>query len=384
MVDKRRRKIIFATPRLRAREEEVINRIEEMRRGLAHVVRDPKRWTGVVRRMAMARAIQGSNSIEGIHVSLDDAMAAVVDEEPHEARREVFQAVKGYRDALTYIVQLADDPHFEYGPGLLRSLHFIMMQHDELTKRPGQWRLGDVFVFNESTGERVYEGPPAETVPELVGALVAELKDDSDSPVLVEAAMAHLNLVMIHPFKDGNGRMARALQTLVLARGGILAPEFSSLEEYLGANQSAYYDVLETVGEGHWQPSRDARPWVRFTLKCHYHQALTLQRRVKEWASVWELVELLAGREGLPERTCFALFDGAFGSRIRNASYRLDADVSQQTAGRDLKLLVEHRLLVPRGERRGRYYDPSERLLAIRDKARSAEPAYIDPFEEAA
>ena len=79
---------------------------------------------------------------------------------------------------------------------------------------------------------------------------------------MIRAAMAHLNLVMIHPFRDGNGRMARCLQTLVLAREGILSPEFSSIEEYLGRNTQAYYDVLADAGAGHWQPERDARPWV--------------------------------------------------------------------------------------------------------------------------
>ena len=78
-------------------------------------------------------------------------------------------------------------------------------------------------------------------------AVIAEVLDDlttTDAHPLVAAAMAHLNLVLVHPFSDGNGRMARCLQTFVLARDGLLAPEFSSIEEYLGRNTSAYYAVL--------------------------------------------------------------------------------------------------------------------------------------------
>ena len=60
--------------------------------------------------------------------------------------------------------------------------------------------------------------------------------------------MAHLNLVMIHPFRDGNGRMARALATLVLTRSDIGEPEFSSIEEWLGANTEDYYSVLAHTG----------------------------------------------------------------------------------------------------------------------------------------
>ncbi len=62
--------------------------------------------------------------------------------------------------------------------------------------------------------------------------------------------MAHLNLTMIHPFKDGNGRMARALQTLVLSREGIVSPVFSSIEEWLGKNTLPYYNILAETGEG--------------------------------------------------------------------------------------------------------------------------------------
>ncbi len=67
--------------------------------------------------------------------------------------------------------------------------------------------------------------------------------------------MAHLNLVMIHPFRDANGRMSRCLQTPVLAREQILAPQFSSIEEYLGRNTQSYYKVLGEVGAESWHPA---------------------------------------------------------------------------------------------------------------------------------
>ena len=79
---------------------------------------------------------------------------------------------------------------------------------------------------------------------------------------------------MVHPFKDGNGRMARCLRSLVLAREGIpLSPVFLSIEEYLGRNTQAYPEVLAQVGDGEWQPYRESRPWIRFTLTAHLHQA---------------------------------------------------------------------------------------------------------------
>ena len=112
-----------------------------------------------------------------------------------------------------------------------------MAQQDQ-TSHPGKWRPGPIFVRNERSGERVYEGPDAQLVHGLMHELVEELNHPLPAThPMVLAALSHLNLVMIHPFADGNGRMARALQTLVLARSGILSPHFCSIEEYLGANR---------------------------------------------------------------------------------------------------------------------------------------------------
>ena len=279
--------MLFATPPLDDRELEVIASIDETRERLRFMLREPRRWYGPLRRTAFARNVQASNSIEGHDVSLDDAVAAIDGGEPLEASDEDWNAVHNYWDAMTYVIQLADDPHFEYSEALVRSVHFMMMRHD-LAAMPGLYRPGAVFVW--STGERevVYEGPDPDEVRNLIDALVAELNQDvGDTPAMVRAGMAHLNLVMVHPFKDGNGRMARALQTLVLARERILAPQFSSIEEYLGRNTPAYHDVLAEVGGGKWNPAADARPWMRFVLVAHYRQAHTLGRRIRESERLW-------------------------------------------------------------------------------------------------
>src|SRR5262249_40212097 len=206
-------------------------------------------------------------------------------EEPLDASEETTLALEGCRDAMTYVLQIAPDPEFSHSTQLLKSLHFMMTSYS-LKNRPGQWRAGSVYVHKEATGEIVYEGPDLDQVPKLVAELVDQLnaveqRTGTDSaPRLVHAAMAHLNLVMIHPFRDGNGRMARCLQSLVLARSGIISPVFMSVEEYLGHNTSAYYDILAEVGTGKWCPAADARPWLRFTLTAHLRQARTMLRRV--------------------------------------------------------------------------------------------------------
>ncbi len=193
--------------------------------------------------------------------------------------------------------------------------------------------------------------------------------------------MAHLNLVMIHPFRDGNGRMARCVQTMVLAREGILASPFSSIEEYLGGNSEQYYRVLAEVGQRSWQPERDAKPWIKFVLTAHYRQAQVMLRRAEEGERRWTVLEEEVGRLHLPDRMTAALFNAALGFRIRNSNYRELADVSDSIAGRDLKALAQAGLFEPRGERRARHYVAAPHLRALNDSIRQARRSVEDPYD---
>jgi Fic family protein len=372
--------MIFASPELTEVERRVHAKIDELRTNLSYAV-SSRRWTGLLRRVALAKAIRGSNSIEGYNVTVDDALAAVDGEEPLDAAADTWAAIVGYRQAMTYVLELADDRHFEYSASLIKALHYQMLSYD-LSKRPGRWRPGSIFVRSEPSGERVYEGPDAERVPSLVDELVGSLNEASKVPVLVRAAMAHLNLVMVHPFSDGNGRMARCLQSLVLAREGILSPQFCSIEEYLGRNTPEYYAVLAEVGAGAWHPERDGRPWVRFCLTAHYRQAQTLLRRSREMQRLWDALEVLVTELRLPDRALAALSDAALGFRVTNGRYRALTDINANLASRDLAALHRAGLLAAKGERRGRYYVASERVRSLYQQLREVRQRIPDPFAE--
>jgi len=317
----------------------------------------------------MATAIRGSNSIEGYNVTAEDAVAAAARQEPSDAGTETWAAITGYRDAMTFVLQLASDPYFEYNAGFIRGLHFMMTGHD-IAKNPGRWRPGPIYIRDDREGRIVYEGPAAESVEASMAELAEQLNEDEPTPVLVRAAMAHLNLVMIHPFSDGNGRMARCLQTLVLAREGLLEPQFASIEEYLGQNTQAYYAVLAATGGGAWNPANDTRAWIEFSLVAHLAQANTLLRRIKETERVWDELEHLIKAQSLPERVLFALSDAVFGHRVRNSTYRSIAEVADAVASRDLKALVDHGYLIASGDKRGRSYVAAPVLQEIRDRTR--------------
>ena len=231
----------------------MLGEIHRLRRELRSVLRTPRRWEGGLRRSALARNIRGSNSIEGYDVAEDDAAAAIDGEEPFSADEGTFLEIQGYRQALGYVLAMSDADYATFDTTELRAMHYMMLSHD-LSKSPGRYRKGPIYVHDERSDRIVYEAPDAADVPELMEALAASLHSGLNSDPVIRSAMAHLNLVMIHPFRDGNGRMARALATLVLTRSDIGEPEFSSIEEWLGANTEDYYSVLAHTGHGTWRP----------------------------------------------------------------------------------------------------------------------------------
>jgi Fic family protein len=371
--------MIYSTPPADLEDEVVLQEIHGLRRQQADYLRTPRRWEGGLRRSMLARAIRGSNSIEGYRVEVDDAAAALDDEEPLSADQTTFAEIRGYRQALGYMLAMSCDPHFNLDASVIRGMHYMMLSHD-LSKSPGRYRTSAIYVHDDATDTTVYEGPDAGQIPELVDELVTGLGAASEVDPLIRAAMAHLNLVMIHPFRDGNGRMARALQTLVLSRGGIAEPAFSSIEEWLGHNTDDYYRALVLTSGGTWQPDQDASVWVKFNLRAHHIQAQTLDRRLTEANDTWKALDLISQTHGLPERTTAELYDATLGFRIRRASYVKRADIEERTASRDLARLVELELLRAIGQTKGRHYVAGPTLRSIRADVVKSRPPIADPY----
>src|SRR3546814_273873 len=243
--------------------------------------------------------------------------------------------ILAYRRVLTYVLNVATEPGFVIGGAVFRSMHFRRLDHN-LTKAPGRYRTNEFFGRDDKRGVNVYEGPDGGLVPELMRALSQSLAIPSPDDPLVRGAMAHLNLVMIHPFRDGNGRMARALQTMVLAEDQVVEPTFSSIEEWLGNNTQDYYDVLAATGRGSWHPDNDATLWVKFNLRAHHMQAQTMRRRFDEAETQWRRIDELISEHRLNDRIGAALFDALLGLRGTRPSYVKLTELDERTANRDL------------------------------------------------
>lgn len=383
--------MIYEAPELTGLDEQVLGRIQALRDELRFYLSAPRRWYGTLSRVMMARTVQASTSIEGYQSTVDETAAIIDGEEVAGVDEDTRRAVSGYRDAMTYVLQLTrpsspGTPRMDVS--LLKSLHFMMVGHD-LSTNPGQWRPGAVWV-RDGTGNPVYEALDRDVVEPLITELVAYVNNCS-SPALITAAMAHLNLALIHPFSDGNGRMARCLQSFVLGGAfGDLSPVFSSIEEYLGRNTAGYYAALTETADGSWSPERSARPWIQFCLTAHYHQASTVRRRIDRFEARWDRCEQAVARSRLADRTIDALMHSAQGWTLSRSLYMAivksasGEQVSEAMATRDLAAMAAAGLLEPVGEKRGRHYLPSESLKAMEREIRDMQPPRptVDPYRE--
>lgn len=179
--------------------------------------------------------------------------------------------------------------------------------------------------------------------------------------------MAHLNLVKIHPWRDGNGWMSRCLHTRALTRGGVFAPEFSSIEEWLGVgrNTYAYYDALGEIGGQPWQPDNDTSKWIRFCLSAHHQQAQLVRQRLDQAAHLWELLDTWVRRNGLPERVVSALHLAAYRGPSTPHPLSTRREPHRRPSNRDLRALVRADMLEQHGETRGRFYLTSPTLMRV-------------------
>jgi Fic family protein len=373
--------VLFQPPSPSERELEVIGEIESIRRRLD--LPRFRTWPGLPWRSIHDRLLQAAKN-PALGNLLPENVGPAADEEPTaeddgQSVDDAWAGAPGYHTALSFVLQLAAAPDFSIDEGTIRALHYMMVGHDP-EKAPGRWRRGSISVTHRPSGKLVYTAPQPRLVPGLMAELVASLNANDGVPAFVRAAMAHLNLAAIHPFVDGNGRMARTLHTFVLARDGITAPPFASIDEYLSVYTAEYYRALDEVDHGVWQPERDARPWVRFCLTAHLLQARTLMRTTLEYDLLWGELEREVTRRGLPEHAISALAQAALGGSLTVALYASTALVSEREADDALARLVHAGLLVAMRAESDRAYLAADAVKAIYARTREPRIPDTDPF----
>lgn len=223
------------------------------------------------------------------------------------------------------------------------------------TGRSGMTKIRVGTYRNDSTGpmqvvsgpvgkERVhFQAPPAPRLDGEMGTFLEWFNANIEMDLVLKAGVAHLWFVTIHPFDDGNGRMARAVADMVLARSESSPQRFYSMSAQIQHERGAYYDTLEHTQKG----TLDITPWMDWFLGClgrAIDGAQIVLGVVLAKARFWESIQ----GAGLNERQRLVLnrlLDG-FAGKLTTTTYAKLTKCSQDTALRDMLFLVEHGILV--------------------------------------
>jgi Fic family protein len=203
-----------------------------------------------------------SSQIEGTQSSLSDLLL-FENEAAQGVPRQDAEETANYITALDHGMDSLRSGRLPLCNRLLREVHAILMSSGRGSdKAPGEFRTNQNWIGGSRPGNARYVPPPADRVEPMMGALEKFLHGDPEpTPVLVKAALAHVQFETIHPFYDGNGRVGRILITLLFAADGVLGRPLLYLSLFLKQNRDAYYDHLQRVRtEGAWEQ------WLGFFL----------------------------------------------------------------------------------------------------------------------
>jgi Fic family protein len=223
-----------------------------------------------------------SSQIEGTQSSLSDLLLFELEEAPGVPLDDVVE-VSNYVAALEHgLARLRGG--FPLSNRLIREIHGVLLSRGRGSgKDPGEFRRSQNWIGGSRPGNAAFVPPPPAAVPECMAALELFIHaEESPLPILVRAALTHLQFETIHPFLDGNGRVGRLLITFLLCQAGVLREPLLYLSVYLKRNRALYYDLLDRVRrEGDWEA------WLAFFLEGVRHTAESAVSTAQELAELF-------------------------------------------------------------------------------------------------
>jgi Fic family protein len=202
-----------------------------------------------------------SSQIEGTQSSLSDLLLFENEETPGVPLDDV-REVSNYVAAMDYGLKRLRDG-FPLSLRLIREIHDVLLSKGRgSSKQPGEFRQSQNWIGGTRPGNATYLPPPANQVMDCMSGLEKFIYAETPHlPVLVKAALVHVQFESIHPFLDGNGRLGRLLITFLLCAQGVLKEPILYLSLFFKSRRSEYYDLLQGVRErGDWEA------WLEFFL----------------------------------------------------------------------------------------------------------------------
>jgi Fic family protein len=346
---------------------ELLRSLEEARERIDPYAELPDEFTGELKRHALYETIHYSTRIEGNTLTLKQVQS-LFSGNSVDAPQDQIQEVHNYREAVAYIQSLVVDGYPTITEETIRTIHFIVSKSLPGEYDPGRYRTTQNFVIDRLSSRRIFLPPSPDKVAPLMAEYVEWLNRDDDAPAVYKAALAHLNLVAINPFSDGNGRTARVVDSLVMYRGGFKSRELVSLEAYFGRDTQGYYDALRAALSPSYSPQRDVTVWIDYYLEAHTRQAEQALKEIRQMTTELNgLYEILIP-QGLTGWQISTLWLATRRGQMTNREYRSISGRSNITAWADLSKLVKAGWLDRTGRGRSVVYRPTDKAVQLIEK----------------
>lgn len=241
---------------------------------------------------ALIRTVHYGTHIEGNELDLSQAERVVMGQSVIARERDI-QEVINYRKVIEKIESLGSEKGI-ITENLLKELHKLTVFKILPEETSGVYRKTQVVIKNNQTGDVVFRPPAAIAVGYQIADLLAFLNSSQsqDFHAVLLSGVVHYEFVRIHPFVDGNGRVARALATLILFLKGYDIRKFFSLEEYFDSDAGRYYESLQSVEKN----NGDLTVWLTYFTEGLSIELGKIKNRVEHVSADLTIRERLGGK----------------------------------------------------------------------------------------
>ncbi|MBT3341305.1 MAG: Fic family protein [Planctomycetes bacterium] len=309
-----------------------LTRIERAR-GFLEATRFSEAWLAEMQSRAFLLEAHHTTHIEGTQLSVSDSKKLLAGQELAHVDPNDAQELLNYRRAFDFVSQYLNDG----GPiteGLVREIHKCLVADVRGgAADPGNYRSVQNYVVNSSTGETVYTPPPVHDLPILMQELVHWLNTAEEVHPVLLSGIAQFQLVHIHPFLDGNGRVSRLLSTLCLFRAGYDFKRLLTISEYYDRNRPAFYEAIQSVRAN----DMDLSHWLEYFVEG----LATQLHEVKSHGESSIRKDSIVLGNGLSARQSIALSYVLTHGKMSIADFQgLCPDVARRSLQPDLQTLV--------------------------------------------
>lgn len=339
-----------------------IETLERLRWLFGNLGVDP-RYEEWFRHRAWVRTIHGTTRIEGN--SLNDLEVEEVLERTPRLRQKDALEVLATGEALAFVDALARERDLAIDELVIREIHRRVLDDIDPMLGPGVYRTGPNRVA-DADGTLIFSTPLSGDVPDLMHRFGQWLRSGADGHhPAVAAALAHLELVAIHSFFDGNGRTARALSRLILTQRGYALNGLVSLDAYLDHQRREYFAAIRASLGQHYVRGYDATPFVAYFVRAIGGAAEFVLARIRAVTQLLQMLRAAAARGEFPVHVTDALVYTWINGSIRPSDYRSITRRTGPSATRDLARATAARYLVASGETKARRYLAGPKLQEI-------------------